>query len=125
AGPAVSSISAVVNAASFVSGIVPGAIETLFGANLAGSRVTLNGVAMPLLYSSDTQINFYVPADTAVGDATFAVTTPSGAVVTLGVTVAAAQPGIFAAVYRAGYLEIYCTGLGVSSQPPTVFFGAA
>jgi len=59
-----------------------------------------------------------------VGDATIAVTTQAGAVVTLGVTVALAQPGIFAAIYRAGFLEIYCTGLGTPPQTPTVFFGA-
>src|SRR5205823_6405935 len=100
---------AVVNAASFVRGISPDAIETLFGANLAGSKITLNGIALPLLYLSDTQINFYVPANTATGAATIAVTTPAGAVASLDVNVVAVQPGIFSAVLSPGFIEIYCT----------------
>jgi hypothetical protein len=95
AGRAVPVASAVVNAASFERGVAAGAIESIFGANLVGSRVLLNGTAVSLLYVTDTQINFYVPADTPLGTARISVVTPSGQETTIQVTVTAVQPGIF------------------------------
>jgi len=82
-GSAAPVIEAVENAASFQTGTAAGAIETLWGANLAdgqtvaappaawpaqlgGVQALLNGSPLPLLYVSDTQINFYVPADAAL-----------------------------------------------------------
>jgi uncharacterized protein (TIGR03437 family) len=145
AGAAAPLIKAVANAASFESGLAQGAIESLLGANLAGAqtatasgtwptslagvRVLVNSIAAPLLYASDTQINFYLPADTPLGTATVTVVTPSGAMTSTQVTVAALQPGIFpGAIVHAGsaisavttpvrageYIEIYCTGLGAT-----------
>src|SRR5207248_1575564 len=64
AGSAVPAIADVVNAASGASGIAAPALETVFGTNLAGAGVSLNGAALPILYVSDSQINFYVPAGT-------------------------------------------------------------
>ncbi len=110
---------AVVNAASFVSGMAAGAIETVTGVNLAGGqtatapypwpttlsgvRVLLNGAALPLTYVSDTQINFYVPQDAPLGAGTLTIVTPSGAQATATVNVTALQPGIFpGAVLKAG-----------------------
>ena len=163
AGSATPSVTAVVNAASFVSGIAPGSLETLRGVNLAGGqtpqsafpwpatlggvRVLLNGSPLPLLYVSDTQVNFYVPADAPLGAASLTVITPSGAQAGTQVNVVAAQPGIFPdAVLHSGtaisavsdpvaagdYIEIYCTGLGatrlagglqVTTATPTVYIG--
>jgi uncharacterized protein (TIGR03437 family) len=163
AGSAVPVAAAVVNAASFVSGVAAGAIETVFGVNLAGGRppragspwftpsdvqVLLNGSALPLLYVSDTQINFFVPEDATQGTATLSVVTPSGAKATATVDVVSVQPGIFpngvlhpgtgvsaltSPVHAGDYIEIYCTGLG-PTQPagsfqqmaltPIVFIGA-
>jgi uncharacterized protein (TIGR03437 family) len=165
AGRAVPVISAVVNAASFDAGITAGSLATIQGQNLgggqtaqspypwpttlAGVEVMLDGSAVPLLYVSDTQINFYVPPGVAAGNATVSVVTPSGVADTVTASVAAVQPGIFAgAVLHAGtaisavttpvhagdYIEIYCTGLGAtqgsgnlrpSLLTPTVFIGAA
>ena len=153
AGSGVPAVSAVVNAASSEPGVSPGSLETLFGANLAGGwnsqaaypwpttlggvKVMLGGIALPLLYVSDNQINFYVPAGTPSGAAAITVLTPSGAAPTAPVTVVDAQPGIFpGAIRHAGtadsavttpvhtgdYIEIYCTGLGAVT--PTVFVGA-
>jgi uncharacterized protein (TIGR03437 family) len=119
AGSTVPAISAVVNAASSESGISPGSLVTLYGANLAGGRtdqatypwpasldgvtVMLGGAAMPLLYISDTQINLFVPAGMAPGPAVIRVITPSGAAPTAQVTVSDVQPGIFpGAILRAG-----------------------
>ena len=165
AGSSVPAISAVANAASFAAGITPGALETLSGVNLAGGRtaqakypwptslagvsVTLNGALLPLLYVSDTQINFYVPPTMPQGPGTLVVTTPSGATAAMGVTLASLEPGIFAgAILHAGtaisavttpvrggdFIEIYCTGLGPTIPnggfqqtvyTPTIFIGGA
>ena len=46
------------------SGIAAGALETIYGAHLAGARVSLNRRRFAVLYASDAQINFYVPAET-------------------------------------------------------------
>jgi uncharacterized protein (TIGR03437 family) len=164
-GSAAAVIQAVHNAASFTDGIAAGALETIWGVNLAGGRVLratttwplelegisvlLNGAPAPLLYASDSQINFYAPADAAAGAGMLEVATPSGARAMTSVNVTAAQPGIFPrAILRAGtaeladespsaagdYIEIYCTGLGPTYasgdlqrtlDTPTVFIGAA
>jgi len=165
AGSTVPVASAVVSAASFDAGIAPGALETVEGVNLAGGQtvtaqgypwpatlggvtVLLNQVKLPLLYVSDTQINFYVPQDAPLGASTLTIVTPSGIQAVTNVTVNPVQPGIFnGAVLHAGtaisavttpvhagdFIEIYCTGLGqtASGNPPqrtlltpTVFFGA-
>jgi len=164
AGSAVPVAAAVVNAASFATGITAGALETVTGVNLGGGQtlaapypwptslagvsVLLNQRPLPLLYVSDSQINFYVPQDAALGAAALTVVTPSGAQTSANVNVSVAQPGIFeGAVLHAGtavsavttpvkagdFVEIYCTGLGQTSSvdsvqaallTQTVFFGA-
>jgi uncharacterized protein (TIGR03437 family) len=116
--------------------------------SLGGVSVQLNGAALPLLYISDTQINFYVPADVPLGPATLEIATPAGTKAAIPVDVASVSPGIFpGAVLRSGtglsaaespvragdLLEIYCTGLGPTRSAggldwtvitPTVFIGA-
>jgi uncharacterized protein (TIGR03437 family) len=153
AGSAVPVVTAVVNAASSVSGVAAGAFETIYGVNLAGGQtagvqVLLSGSALPLLYVSDTQINFYVPQSTTQGTATLTVVTPSGAQATAAVNVVPVQPGIFPGgvlhagtsvsalttpVHAGDYIEIYCTGLGPTQTvgsfqetvlTPIVFLGA-
>jgi uncharacterized protein (TIGR03437 family) len=134
AGASVPLIRDVVSAASFETGIAIGAFQALRGARLAGGqtaasdypwplslagvKVTLNGSALPLLYVSDTQINFYVPQDAVQGDGVLAVLAPSGRQASSAVTVGTLQPAIFAAAgapAAAGdYIEIYCTGLGAT-----------
>ncbi|HMC62042.1 MAG TPA: hypothetical protein VKJ01_22805, partial [Candidatus Solibacter sp.] len=80
AGSAVPVATAVLNAASFVTGMAPGALETVAGVNLTGGQpvsapgypwpttlggvsVLLNNTPLQLLYVSNTQINFYAPQD--------------------------------------------------------------
>ena len=163
AGSAVPAIAAVVNAASFENGVAAGALQTITGAKLAagqtasaaypwptvlaGVRVLLNGNALPLLYVSDRQINFYVPPDAALGAGTIEVVA-NGVKTATPVAVAGGQPGIFnGAVLHANtatsavttpvaagdYIEIYCTGLGPTklvnglqqtAYLPVVFIGA-
>jgi uncharacterized protein (TIGR03437 family) len=148
AGSAVPVIAAVVNAASYVAGVVPGSLATLFGANLSGASVALNGTAVQSSYASDTQVNFYVPAAAPVGANVITVTAPSGLQVSSTLNLVAVQPGIFSgAVVHAGtavsalttpvhagdYIEIYGTGLGptrlsgglwLTTVTPTVYIGA-
>src|ERR1019366_740386 len=78
AGSAVPVIGAVVNAASYVAGVAPGSLATLFGVNLGTASVLLNGTDVRPFYSSDTQVNFYVPAATPLGENLIAVRAPSG-----------------------------------------------
>src|SRR5215831_1955725 len=130
-GSSAPSIAAVVNAASMAPGISAGSIGTVFGANLSGGKLTLDGVPLTTLFVNDTQINFYVPVATPAGTATLTFTTPSAST-WYDVQVAAVQPGIFAVVQNGQYLVIYCTGLGttrasgdlaITTQTPKVFLG--
>lgn len=153
------------NAASFApitNAVAPGEIITIFGSGLASdtfgaqtlplpktlgqTQVTVNGIAAPLLYVSQTQINFLVPSAVSPGVATFQVTNNN--VKSNEVTVYAdlTAPGIFtqtsngvgpAAVTHLDYslvtennpavageiLILYLTGLG--SVTPPVPDGAA
>jgi uncharacterized protein (TIGR03437 family) len=148
AGSAVPVIGAVVNAASYVAGVAPGSLATLFGVNLSGTSVLLNGTDVRPFYASDTQVNFYVPAATPLGENVIAVRASSGLQVSSTVSLVAVQPGIFSgAVVHAGttvsalttpvhagdYIEIYGTGLGptrisgslsLTTLQPTVYIGA-
>ena len=145
-GSGVTAIGAVVNAASFAEGVSPGSLATLFGTRLAGATVTLNGADVRPFYASDTQVNFYVPAETPLGDAVVTVSTASSEVSTT-IRLVNVQPGIFSGAVvhsdtgisalttpaRTGeFLTIYCTGLGPTQNlrglayttvTPTVYLG--
>lgn len=130
AGASVPAIATVVNAASYADGVAAGALQTIFGANLAGATVSLGGAPLTTSYTGAAQINFFVPASAPTGPTTLTVTAPSGERATRAVNVAAVQPGIFAIRDAGdGYLEIYCTGLGptrngLTTATPVVFIGA-
>jgi uncharacterized protein (TIGR03437 family) len=148
AGATLPVIRAVVNAASFSPGVAAGSIASLFGQNLSGATLTLNGTPITPSFANATQMNFYVPIATAVGTATVAVTAPSGAQNTIAVPVLSVQPGIFdGGIVHSGselsaltvpanagdFLEIYATGLGPTypsgglswtSITPVVYFGS-
>ncbi|MCC7175782.1 MAG: Ig-like domain repeat protein [Bryobacterales bacterium] len=139
----------VVNSASFATGLAPGTYATIFGSRLSGGItkvnglpypdltdgvwVTLNGEPVQLVYLSDQQINFVVPAGASGDTANIVVSTPHGTSKTVAVPLVTAAPGVFAdpvsgygailvagtaettrtrAVRAGEYLEIYCTGLG-------------
>jgi len=104
----------VLNAASNLAGLAPGALATLYGSQLSDGTptivftnsfprkagvvtVSVNGVDAPLIYVSPTQINFQIPWETPVGTSVPIVvmrdTTPSAPV---AVSIAAAEaPSIF------------------------------
>lgn len=125
-------------ASIFGGSLAGGARLTGVGPNfptvLGGVRVSINGTGVPLYYVSDSQINFVVPVNVLPGARQLLVETPLGQSEQFPITVATSAPGIFlvggnGAVLAAGtglltqarpvqpgeFLEIYCTGLGLSS----------
>jgi uncharacterized protein (TIGR03437 family) len=102
----------VVNGASFAAGpVAPGALISLFGANLApslqqaaalplprelaGVRVVSAGRAWPLVFVSPNQINAQVPYGLPPGPVALTVSTAAGDSAAETVTIAPAAPGIF------------------------------
>ena len=159
---------AIVNAASFApqAPVAPGSLVSIFGSKLsegqgaaarlpletqlAGTRVSIGGQPMPLLYAGDGQINAVVPYGLAV-NTRYQVVVQRGSSYSVPepITVAAAQPAVFtkdqsgkgqglvfvstpaglvlaeaASPARAGdAVVIYCSGLGEVNPP--VAAGAA
>ena len=106
----------VVNAASYLGSVAPGALATLFGTNLAdntytnligangdfvktigGVTVTVAGVSAALIYVSPTQINFQIPWETTPGlSVPIVVTRDTTTGATETITIAAtASPSMF------------------------------
>jgi uncharacterized protein (TIGR03437 family) len=104
-------INAVTDAASFAPRVAPGALASIFGSNLAnstqqatgfplprslaGATVYVNSTPVPLLYVSNTQINFQVPSGLAAGTVNMYVTRDSGRSALVQFTVVSSAPGIF------------------------------
>ena len=154
-GPAIA-VSGITNAASYTSTVAPGEIISIFGSNLAVTpavasgqplptqlnnlKVTVNGLAAPLIYASPLQVNVQVPFETQPGAAQIQVTGDAGTA-TANVQVSLTAPGIFTVNAQgtgAGAIEhgvnyqlvtdsnpatpgeivsIYCTGLGAVVSP--------
>ncbi len=121
AGSAVPAIASVVNAASMAAGMAPGSLALITGANLTGAVVKVGTAVIAPASVTASQVLFVVPPDIGLGTTTLAAG-PSVATM----NIAAAAPGIFSGgvVQAANFLEIYCTGLGVTGAIPTVFIGA-
>jgi uncharacterized protein (TIGR03437 family) len=101
---------AVVNSADYTVRLAPGALISIFGANLQAPTLTVNTRPIPVFHTSDTQINAQLPVDLAPGPATLQV----GAA-TLTIQIDAAAPAIFTPIAptRPGELAtIYLTGQG-------------
>ena len=129
--PAVTS-GGIVNAASYQPGpVAPGSYISLFGQNmaqtvatasyplpttLAGSSLTINGVAAPLYYVSPTQIDAQVPFATASGTATAILTTGGAPLPAVTFAVQPIAPGLFTTAVRASVgdvITVYGTGQGM------------
>jgi len=93
-------VSKVVNAATFeATPLVAGSLGTLMGSHLSGKSVTVtfDGLPASLLYTSDTQINFQVPAGLgSKTSATLVVTADGSSSAPVVVALAPAWPSIFA-----------------------------
>jgi uncharacterized protein (TIGR03437 family) len=141
AGPPVTSSAAVVNAASFEPGLSPGSLGTVFGRgitafpgviqaglfpipkDLAGTSLTLNGIAAPVIavacVDGQEQINFQTPYELAgAANATLVVTANGQAGAPIEVPLTAVQPEIFAVTRSGMTITIWATGLGPLSNAP-------
>jgi uncharacterized protein (TIGR03437 family) len=152
---------ALTNAASYAAnGVAPGSLVSIFGTNLAlatagavsqplpislaDASVRVNGVVAPLLYVSDGQINFQIPAETQAGTATVLVTVCGKASMPFPFQVLPVAPGIFmrlngdAAAQIGGspvsssnpapagsVVSVYLTGFGTGSPVVTATIGGA
>jgi uncharacterized protein (TIGR03437 family) len=109
-GPSTSS-AGILNAASSLPAIAPGALIAIFGTNLATSTaqfstaplpmslgttsVSINGTQVPLLYVSAGQVNAQVPYETKAGTAKLVVTSNGVPSTAVNFEVTATGPGVF------------------------------
>jgi uncharacterized protein (TIGR03437 family) len=147
-------IASVTNAASSVQGaIAPGEILTIYGAGLgpangagmfvnsagfvnralAGTRVLFDGIAAPVLYASQAQVNVVAPWGLAGKNSTNVQVEYGGIASTpLAAAVAATAPAIFpngvvnssdnslnpaSPIARGGFLTVFATGGGATGNP--------
>lgn len=144
----------IVSAANGAAAIAPGSLISIYGANLApanaaarslplpaslaGTSVTINGMAAPVLFVSAGQINVQVPYEVPPGAADLTIQSGSLASAPVGFTVQAVAPSILPVVQDAvtgalispdapalagQYLTVYVTGQGAVNPP--VATGAA
>jgi hypothetical protein len=146
-------IIAILNSASNAAPpLAPGSLASVYGTllststvnecctplatTLGGATVTVNGALAGLTYASPTQINFQIPYETAVGNATVVVSSNNTVSNSFNLTIVPAAPGIFAVVNPDGSVNsagnpdvsgaaasVYFTGAGVAT--PAVADGAA
>jgi uncharacterized protein (TIGR03437 family) len=149
-------IDRVVNAADFSQTIAPGGLISVFGSNLSPvsqtssqlpvptalgeSCLTVNGIAVPMLFVSSQQINAQLPFPVE-GNTTLRLNTPGGVSDNFNLTILPSAPSVFRAsaagsdiqiptivralnnemvtpsnpVHRGDTLVIYATGLGRTS----------
>lgn len=100
----------VVNAADQTTALAPGSLITLLGTNLSpvnlatsemplptalgDSCLTVNGLPVPVLFVSPSQINAQLPFE-AVGNVTMVLRTPGGVSDNLNLTIKPTAPGVF------------------------------
>lgn len=127
-----------VNGANFLSGpIAPGSLVSVFGANLAaqaatadsfplpqvlaGTSVSINGMAAPLYTVGPDQVNLQAPFELQPGPGTVIVTVEGVDTAAVDLTIAAAAPAIFGltnASFIAGSIQsVYFTGQGQVIPP--------
>jgi len=111
AGTGPGSSPAVANAGSFATQVSPGSLVSAFfngpsrptlvagsvplPTTLAGMTLSANGLPMPLLYASSTQINAQMPYETPIGNVAVPLSIDGAAGTNGAADVAAAVPGIF------------------------------
>jgi uncharacterized protein (TIGR03437 family) len=110
--PLLPKVNAVVNAATSVGGsLAPGALFTIYGANLAaapaeagalplpenlgGVSISVGGIPAAMLYAGPDQVNAQLPFDLKPGSAGFVLTSATGKVFEGTIQVSAVSPGLF------------------------------
>jgi uncharacterized protein (TIGR03437 family) len=103
----------VVNVANYTTGLTAGSIAAIFGTNLAtagaasswplptilgGICITLNNTAIPLVYTSPSQVNVQLPVNASSGRLSLVIRQPGQGVTssTYSVTVSKFSPVVFA-----------------------------
>ncbi|HUS06103.1 MAG TPA: hypothetical protein VMZ52_07405 [Bryobacteraceae bacterium] len=147
-------IDRVVNGADFAQPIAPGGLISVFGTDLSPlnqassqmplptalgeSCLTVNGIAVPMLFVSSQQINAQLPFPVE-GNTTLRLNTPGGVSDNFNLTISPAAPSVFRAgsnatptvvralnsqlttpsnpLHRGDTIIIYATGLGRTSPP--------
>ncbi len=137
-------VGGVVNAASTLGAITPGALVTLYGSNLASdtesalfsngafqtstasqTSVAVNGINAPLVFASPGQINFQMPWETPLAPAVVNVTVTNKGVTSAPepVTVTAASPSAFADYTTAvAFLTVFTDG-GLTAGATCALYG--
>jgi adhesin/invasin len=151
-GSTTTSVSAIVNSASYQPGGAPGMEMGVFGTNLAngkpttatgdplpyttaGVSVTVNGLAAPVLYASPTFLNIQIPYAAGAGPAVLSVNN-NGQIAGYQFQIAPSAPGVFAdangnlvpggSVAQGGIATLYMTGAGeVSPAEKTAYAPSA
>lgn len=102
--------------------VTPPALPTTTG----GVSVTVNGEAAPVLFVSNTQVNFLVPADTGVGTAQIKIIDNGLTSAAVNATVAFTAPSFFTITPAAsnGDLYIAATHLSGETVAPVALLGA-
>jgi uncharacterized protein (TIGR03437 family) len=113
---------------SFLS-VAPRMIVSIYGNQLDGSTVSVDGQTLNLFYVGTHQINALLPANIS-GLVKLTVSNPSGRF-TENLFVEDAVPAVFssdgsgtgpaAAIRTGNFVSLYATGLGTRGQAPTVF----
>lgn len=126
-GPQISLVAPSAARLSLLS-LAPRMLISIYGNNLSGSSVSVNGQVLTLTYLSDRQINTLLP-ENVTGLAKLTVSNSQGKAV-VNIMIDDAVPAVFtmdgsgqgpAAAIRVGnYVELFLTGLGVGDQVPTV-----
>jgi uncharacterized protein (TIGR03437 family) len=137
---------AITNAASFAPGLTPQSLISIFGANLAaqaspapfpwptqweGVTVRVNGRAQPIVFVSESQVNFYQADPLSGPSARVEIETSLGRSGEIAAPLRDPQPGVFfapatgeaAAIRRGDFLEVYGTGFGdLAAGAPQAFW---
>lgn len=126
----------------FTNGDVAQAQNLPLPTSLGGATVFINDQPVPIYYVSANQINFQIPYEAQVGDATLRVDRDGQRGNTVSISIATSQPKLLAAVGQSGqlasspfggpatpvtigsYLTVYALGLGPTSPPVASGAGA-
>lgn len=116
-----------------VLSLAPRMLVSIYGSNLAGAIVTINGQALALNYSSETQVNALLP-DHISGLTTLTVSNSQGQA-SVNIFVESAVPAVFshdasgtgtaAAIRTGNYVSLYLTGLGEGGATPVVLLNGS
>jgi uncharacterized protein (TIGR03437 family) len=108
--------------------LAPRMLVSLYGNNLSGSSVSVEGQPLSLNYTGDHQVNALLP-DNVFGLAKLTVSNDRGSE-TVNILIEDAVPAVFtmdgsgtgaaAAIRTGNFVSLYLTGLGKSTAAPTV-----